>query len=167
MKKIGIILLFAVLGFSAYLIFRSEYNATQITLFASIGIIIGVIFILQERIIYVKIPFLELKTEIDKARSGAKEIEEILASIKSQQEMINLIARDANTAQTQISQIEAIANEAHIKAQEIEGILDDTNSKARQIELIAKEANEKAKKAETWIKDLENILRRARRVSYP
>lgn len=165
MKKIGVILLFLVLGLSTYLIFWSQFDATKITLFASIGILIGVFFILSERITSAKTPFLEFKAEIDKARSDVKEIEEILVSIKAQKDMIDLIARDANTAQRQISQIETIANEAHIKAQEIEGVLKDTNSKARQIELIAKEANEKAKQAEKdlkkFIEDIKSAIKQA------
>ena len=129
MKKIGALLLIVVLGLSTYLIFWSQFEATQITLFASIGILISVIFVLSERITSVKISNVEIKAEIDKARSGVKEIEEILASIKSQKEMIDLIARDANTAQRQMLQIETIANEAHVKAQEIERILKDAESK--------------------------------------
>ena len=129
MKKTGVILLFVVLGLSTYLIFWSQFEATQITLFASIGILISVIFVLSERITSVKISNVEIKAEIDKARSGVKEIEEILASIKSQKEMIDLIARDANTAQRQMLQIETIANEAHVKAQKIEKILKDAESK--------------------------------------
>ena len=129
MKKIGALLLIVVLGLSTYLIFWSQFEATQITLFASIGILISVIFVLSERITSVKISNVEIKAEIDKARSGVKEIEEILASIKSQKEMIDLIARDANTAQRQMSQIETIANEAHVKAQKIEKILKDAESK--------------------------------------
>ena len=129
MKKTGVILLFVVLGLSTYLIFWSQFEATKITLFATIGILIGVFFVLSERITSAKTPFLEFKAEIDKARSDVKEIEEILASIKSQKEMIDLIARDANTAQRQMLQIETIANEAHVKAQEIERILKDAESK--------------------------------------
>ena len=129
MKKIGALLLIVVLGLSTYLIFWSQFEATQITLFASIGILISVIFVLSERITSVKISNVEIKAEIDKARSGVKEIEEILASIKSQKDMIDLIASDANTAQRQMSQIETIANEAHVKAQKIEKILKDAESK--------------------------------------
>jgi len=168
MKKIGVILLFIVLGLSTYLIFWSKFEIAQITLFASIGISIGAFFVLSERITSAKTPFGDFKAEIDKARLDVKEIEEILENIKSQKDMIDLIARDANIAQRQISQIETIANEAHVKAQEIEGVLKDTNSKARQIELVAKEANEKAKQAENdlkkFIKDLEKAFDRATRV---
>jgi len=138
MKKIGIILLIVVLGLSTYLIFWSRFDATKITLFAGIGIITGVIFVLSERITSAKIPFLEITAEIDKARSDAKEIEGILSSIKSQKDMIDLIVRDANTAQSQMSQIETIANEAHIKAQEIESILKEIKSKEETRELKRK-----------------------------
>jgi uncharacterized protein (DUF3084 family) len=129
MKKIGIALLFVVFGLSIYLIFWTQFDTTKITLFASIGILIGVFFVLSERITSAKTPFLEFQAEIDKARSDVKEIEEILASIKSQKEMIDLIVRDANTAQRQMSEIETIANEAHMKAQEIERILKDAKEK--------------------------------------
>jgi biopolymer transport protein ExbB/TolQ len=129
MKKIGVMLLFVVLGLSTYLIFWSQFEATKIKLFATIGILIGVFFVLSERITSVKTFFLEFKTEINEVRSNAKEIKEILANIKSQKDMIDLIARDANTAQKQMLEIETIANEAHIKAQKIEKILKDAESK--------------------------------------
>jgi low affinity Fe/Cu permease len=139
MKKIGVALLFVVLGASTYLIFWSQYETLEITLFTSIGIIIGVFFVLNERITSAKIPFLELKAEIDKARSDVREIEEILANIKSQKEMIDLIVRDANTAQRQMSEIEAIADEAHTKVQEIERILKAAEEKetARRLRNIS------------------------------
>ena len=94
MKKIGVILLFVVLGLSTYLIFWSQFEATKIILFASIGILIGAFFVLNERITSAKTPFLEIKAVAEKARSDGKEIEEILASITSQKEMIDLIARE-------------------------------------------------------------------------
>lgn len=129
MKKIGAILLVVVLGLTTYLIFWSQFEATKIKLFATVGISIGIFFVLSERIISVKTFFLEFKTEINEVRSNAKEIKEILANIKSQKDMIDLIARDANIAQRQMSQIETIANEANIKAQKIEKILKDAESK--------------------------------------
>jgi methyl-accepting chemotaxis protein len=128
MKKIGIILLFAVLGLSAYLIFWSRFEAGKINQFVTIWIIISVFFYLSERITSITL-FGKFKAEMEKARSDAKEIEEILASIKSQKEMIDLIARDANTAQKQMLQIETIANEADVKVQKIEKILKDVEAK--------------------------------------
>lgn len=129
MKKIGILLLLLVLGLSTYLIFWSQFETARIITFATIGTATGVFFALYERVISAKISFLEIKTERDKARSDAKEIEEILASIKSQKDLIDLIVRDANSARIQITQIETIANESRIKAQKIEKILKDAEEK--------------------------------------
>jgi hypothetical protein len=158
MKKLGAILLLVVLILSTYLILWSQFESTRILLFTSIGTIIGIFFILNERITSAKTPFLELSAERDKARSYIKEIEEILASIKSLKDLNELIVRDANTAQKQMSQIESIANEAHIKAQQIEVILDETNLKSKQIEKIAKDANEKAKQADKDLKQFKDII---------
>jgi hypothetical protein len=129
MKKIGIALLFVVFGSTTFLIFWTQFDTTKIILFASIEILIGVFFVLSERITSAKTPFLEFQAEIDKARSDVKEIEEILVSVKAQKEMIDLIVRDANTAQRQMTEIETIANEARMKAQKIEKILIDAEEK--------------------------------------
>lgn len=123
MKNFGVTLLVIVLGVTTYLIFESQIEHSKIILFAIIGITIGVVFILHTRITSVKIFDLEINTEIEKALSNAKEIEEILVNIKSQKDMIDLITRDANTAHKQIAQIESIANDANVKAKEIEKIL--------------------------------------------
>ena len=166
-KKIGIILLLTVLAISTYLIFWSRFESTEISLFASIGVIIGIFFTLSERITSAKTPFLEIKAEIDKARSNVKEIEEILASIKSQKDLIDLILRDAKAAQRQMTQIENIANEAHLKSREIEVIVNDTNLKAQQIELLAIDANKRAVQADRDLKkfkkDIDDAIRAAER----
>lgn len=158
MKKIGAFLLLIVLLASAYMIFWTQYESGRISFFVGIGTIIGIFFVLSERITSAKTPFLELEAEIDKARSDVKEIGDILESIKSQKDMIDLIVRDANAAQKQMLQIETIVKEAHLKAQEIEGIVASTNLKAAQIEKIAKDANEKAKQADKDIKGLIKAL---------
>jgi len=130
--KIGYTVLFIVLGLSAYLIFWTQVDLTKTMAFAGIGILIAFIFIKNDRITSIKIPFLELKADIDKVRSNAQETEEILKSIKSQKDTIDLIVRDANAAQMRISQIEMIANQAHMKAQETEKDLKDVKSREEE-----------------------------------
>ena len=66
MKKIGVILLFVVLGLTTYLIFWSQFEATKIKLFATVGISIGIFFVLSERIISVKTFFWSLRLKLTK-----------------------------------------------------------------------------------------------------
>jgi hypothetical protein len=47
MKYIGIVLLLLVFVSSPYLIFKSDFGTTQIELFAAIGIIIGIFFVIR------------------------------------------------------------------------------------------------------------------------
>jgi len=143
MKKLGRIILLVVLVLSTYLMFLSQFETTKITLFTVIGMLIGFGFIISDRITSVKAPFLELRAEIDKARSDVKEIEDILKNVQSQKETIDLIVRDGNSVQKKIIEIE---KNTQLKSQQIDDLFDDAKKRIdnlrRNVDGLQKKIND-------------------------
>lgn len=109
-------------------------------LFAGLFIFVGLIFIAADRITKISIPsVLEIQASLEKAKSDVKEIEEILKTIQSHKEMIELIVQDGNTARGKIAEIEGMTEKFQSQAGNIERALQRSQEQVAQLEKKIKE----------------------------
>ena len=120
MKYLGGLVLLNVIIVVAYFSFGTQVSGKRIALFGGIGLFLGIALMLCDRITGVKVPGVgEITTAVEKATSGAEEVEKIQKEVEKHRDAIALIVRDANAARDDLSKVRSLSNEAKLQSDKL------------------------------------------------
>jgi hypothetical protein len=138
MKYIGALVLINIILISGYFTFFTQVSGKRIAIFGTIGIFLGIAIMLSDRITGVKVSGIgEISTAVEKATSGAEEVEKIRADVEKHRDTIALIVRDANEARNDINEVAEISAEAKAKAEKIAEVLSEAQRALQEIKTVS------------------------------
>jgi len=139
MKLTGAIVLISVVIIAAYSLLSTEIDAKKIAAFAAIGILVGVVFLISDRLTSLKVGgFGELTAAVQQAEGDLEQIQEIRKTVQGQSDQISLMVRESEHARKDIREVEDLSKSAKVKVDDVARIQEQAQLALDQVRTITK-----------------------------